>query len=104
MSDIDKLDAFLEGAALDQLEEYMNRLGPAILENSAGFSVTGQIFRSKDVDWDAEEIVIVDTIVFRIGGPNSEDADAGPARSRSARRRQAGARRDRAVRPRNVRH
>jgi hypothetical protein len=104
MNDLDKLDAFLAGPALEQLEEYLNRLGPQILEHIEGCSVRGDFIRTKDVDWDAQEIVIVDTIIFRISGPQSVSTGAAPARSSRAHRRQAGARLDRAGRRRSVRH
>lgn len=103
MSAHDELDKYLSGLGLKELEAYANRVGPEILMHSEGFAVAATVSRIQDVDWENLEIVIEDTVTFRISGPPAPHVNARPERSRCA-RRQASARRERAGRSRKTRH
>jgi hypothetical protein len=108
MGDFNALQSFLTKGALRDLRGYTEKLGDKVLTLSGGAKARAESFSHIDFDEKTDQIVLTQTIEIRISGPdgvNVEDgADAGPARSRSARRRQAGARRDGAGHPHNVRH
>ena len=86
MAEDTKLNAFLAGAGLQALQDYANDLGPERLNHCPGSGVRAEFVREIDVDWDAGEIVILDTIEFRISGPEGLHPDGGGAPDRRARR------------------
>lgn len=85
MDEPDELEIFLAGPARKELEDYMNRLGPEILNHSEGAAVRAEYCRNKWADWTTMEIVIVDTIEFRISGPVSDATEGGSRPTRRAR-------------------
>jgi hypothetical protein len=86
MDDDSKLNLFLAGPALKALQDYANELAPELLNHCPGSAVSVEYFRTNCVDWDAVEIVIVDTIEFRISGPSDPGANESAASDRRARR------------------
>ncbi len=70
MDDDYALNRFLAGPALTAMQAYADYLGPEILSNSLGSSIRVDCSRTIDADWKTLEIVIVDTIEFRISGPS----------------------------------
>jgi hypothetical protein len=87
MDDDDALKRFLAGPALTAMQDYADNLGPAMLSNSLGSSIRVECSRTIDVDRKTVEIVVVDTIEFRISGPSGPHPGGGGGPDRRARTR-----------------
>lgn len=106
MAEDTKLNAFLAGPGLQALQDYANDLGPELLNHCPGSGVRAEAIREIDVDVEADEIVILDTIEFRISGPEAPNPDESGASARRARRgeRVRGGRANRGRKGKVVRH
>ncbi|WP_416908040.1 MAG: hypothetical protein ACMVO5_00030 [Polymorphobacter sp.] len=69
MSERYKLVGTLASQGLEELQDYTARLAQIFLHHSGGSSIDFESTRIQDFDPDAMEIVIVETIAFRISPP-----------------------------------
>lgn len=86
MNDDDALKRFLAGPALTAMQDYADKLGPPMLSNSLGSNIRVECSRTIDADWKTLEIVVIDTIEFRISGPSGLHPSGGGGPNRRARR------------------
>ena len=69
MAETDPLITFLKGPGTRNLKCYAKKLGDRLLKLSGGTSARAEIWRHINVDEDAMQLIVTETIEVRISGP-----------------------------------
>ena len=78
--------AFLEGPVEQELLAYVERLSDGLLRHSGGALAHVDALRTFEVDEDAFELIVVQTISVRISGPKLRGVNVNAPPARRARR------------------